>query len=312
MKLAVRFERAPKAELKRTLAARFRLVAGGGGAWRWQGAVARFTADGDTIDEALDAVDALQPIREVDRGEGFAPFAPAPPVSDGFDLVELVDATAPMPVPVPEEVQARFVFDDHVIGGPDGWVAFVRDANRCHFETLHLPDRAPIRLPMMSDRPRTAFSADGKRLLVGGPLDVLVVGLDDGAVTLLEHDDGGNGYDVCWVGAHPVAIGWNALTFHFPSAKRSLPCNGGRLASAVLGGRVIVAGTGAGTFLVGVRGEELRLVERDWRSLSAVWEVDGRILCSPAGEGVSELRGVEEAWARAFSAAGEPAELVLR
>lgn len=312
MKLAVRFERAPKADLKRTLAARFRLVAGGGGAWRWQGAVARFTAEGEALDEALAAVDALHPIQEVDYGEGFALFSREQALSEGFDLLAVADATNPMPAPVPEEVQARFVFDDHVIAAPNGWAAFVRDVNRCHFDTLHLPDRAPIRLPVIHDRPRTAFSADGRRLLVGGPLDVLVVGLDDGAVTVLEHDDGGNGYDVCWAGEHPVAIGWNALTFHFPEGKRSLPCDGGWLARAVLGGRVIVAGTESGTFLVGVRGEELRLVERDWRSLAAVWEVDGRILCTPVGEGVAELRGVGEAWDRAFSAAGEPAELVLR
>src|SRR5690242_14362589 len=121
MKLQVRFERAPTAELKRTLAARFRLVAGGGGAWRWQGAVARFTAEGDSLDEALAAVDALHPIHEVDQGEGFALFSREQATSEGFDLLTVADATNPMPAPVPEEVQARFVFDDHVIAAPNGW-----------------------------------------------------------------------------------------------------------------------------------------------------------------------------------------------
>src|SRR5262245_21347442 len=140
MILRVRFEEAPAAALRRTLAARFRLVAGGGGAWRWQGAVARFTAEGDP-DDALAAVDALAPIREVDRGAGFEPFARDAEPSEGIDFVETPEGTHPVAPPVPDEILDRFVFDDHVIATPDGrYLAFVRDARRCHFETLHLVD----------------------------------------------------------------------------------------------------------------------------------------------------------------------------
>jgi hypothetical protein len=316
--IRVRFETAPPDALRRVLAARFRLVAGGGSAWRWEGAIARFAAEGE-LDEALAAVDALTPIREVDRGAGFEPFSRHEEPSEGLDFVELPEAVRPAPAPVPEDVLNRFVFDDHVVAAPDGrYVAFVRDARRCHFETLHLVGGnvlAPIALPVIHDRPRTAFSSDGRRLLVGGPLDVLEVDLESGVLTPLDHDDDANGFDVCYLDARrAAAIGWHALTvYHLDGdlPPRRIPCHGGRLLRAVLDGRVLIAGTESGTFILGIRDHAMRLLYRDWRSLAAVWEEAGRVLCSPAGECVCELRGLEPAWTQAFSSGGDEPDLTL-
>jgi hypothetical protein len=319
MRLQVRFERAPHAELRRVLAARFRLVAGGGGLWRWRGAVARFSARGE-LDGALAALDALLPIREVDRGAGFTPFARVEERADGLDLVARPDAARPAPPAVPAAVRARFVFDDHVLAAPGGrYVAFVRDARRCHFQTLHVVDTAghgsPIELPAIHDYPRTAFSPDGARLLIGGPLDVLEADLAGGRLTTLHHDDAADGFDVCYLGPRrAAAIGWHALTVYSLDGDRPprrVPCTGGRLVCALLEGRVLLAGTADGTFALGIRGDALRLLAHDWRTLDAAWHDGGRVWCAPAGDGVHEVRGLDEAWARGFTDGGDQPELTL-
>jgi hypothetical protein len=314
MKLQVRFESAPDAALRRIIAARFRLVAGGGGPWRWQDAVARFSVDGDGApDEALAAVDVLAPIREVDRGAGFEPFARTEE-AEGIDLVDVPDAAPPVPTPVPDDIRGRFVFDDHVIAAPGGrHLAFVRDARRCHFDALHLIDdsgRLPIALPVIHDYPRVAFSPDDRRMLVGGPLDVLEIDLDTSVVTRLHHQDGGTGFDVCYLGTRRAAIGWDALLLF--DAARTFPCRGGRLLRAVLDGRVLVAGTEDGTFVLGLRDDEVRLLARDWRSLADVWEADGRVLCAPVSGGVCELRGLDQAWTHTFAGGDAPPEVILQ
>ncbi|HUS67077.1 MAG TPA: hypothetical protein VMZ28_21215 [Kofleriaceae bacterium] len=286
---------------------------GRAGGWRWRGAVATLTIECG-LDEAahepmqavLEAVHAEVPLEAVDRGGGWAPFSPAGAASEPAEL-EMVDTDEPgpaPPAPPAPEVKARYVFDDYVVPAPGGrHLAFVRDRGRCHFQTLHLVGAGggsrAIEIPILTDYPLLRFSDDGARLLVGGTTDVLLIALDTGAVTRLLHLPDEAGIDVCWLAPDRVAAASSRkltlIPLADPASAHVIPCAGGRLVRAVLGGRVLIAGSDEGTLAFAVDGDTVTPIGASWRSLAEVWERGGRVFAQQAHGGICELLGLRAA-----------------
>jgi hypothetical protein len=284
--------------------------------WRWRGAVAQLTIE-CALDEAahepmqavLEAVHAAAALDAVDRGAGWSPFESAGELGEPAEL-EMVDVDDPGPAPPAApapEVKARYVFDDYVVPAPGGrHLAFVRDRGRCHFQSLHLVDAAgavrPIEIPILTDYPQLRFADDGRRLLVGGATDVLVIALDSSGVTTLQHLPDEAGIDVCWLAPDRVATASSRqltlIPLADPARAHVIPCAGGRLVRAVLGGRVLIAGTDEGTLAFAVDGDIVTPIGASWRSLAEVWEVGGRVLAQQAHGGICELPGLAALLAR--------------
>jgi hypothetical protein len=267
-----------------------------------------FEASREPDEEALAAADALWPIAEV-NGQRYG--GEEEPLPDGeLDFVESDEPARPEPPPPDPEVAARYAFDDYVLAAPGGrHVAFVRDQARCHFAELDVVDASATRklsIPQLTDYPRHAWSKDGAHLLIGGPMHVLELDLGAGRLVQLFHEEGGSAIDVCWIAPRRVA----AASFrHLIIAElegqkvevRRYPCQGGRLVRAVLGGRALLVGTDGGTVALGLDGERVRRLGVDWRNLVDAWDWGERVLALGAHGGVLELRGLDDAWARAFA-----------
>jgi hypothetical protein len=316
VRLRVRFVDAPDAEARRALRDTLLLVAGGAARWRSRGELATI----DWPDEApldLGALDAQQPIAEVDRGDGFAPYDAASDEAADDDLptAPAPGERPPSPAEVPPPLVARYVFDDHLVAAPRGrTLAFVRDAGRCHFATLEIIDadgraRPPMALPVLTARPRVAWAPDEARAIVAGPEHLLALVVDDqaAALHLLAHHRGEDGFDVAWLDERRVAVvasRWLRLFAlddnHAPRLLGEAACAGGRLVRALDGGTLLVVGTDGGTALVEVGADHrLALVRRTWRSLVDVWERDGRAYAQLASGDVVELVGLAPLRARA-------------